>query len=72
MYYKTDVLKLFAKFRRKHLCWSLFNNVREACNSIGKETLAQVFFCELYEIFKKNLFREHLKAIAFGKNAKNN
>ena len=28
----------------------------EACNFIKKEALAQVFFCELCEIFKKTFF----------------
>ena len=35
---------------RKHLCQSLF---------FKKETLAQVFFCEFYEISKNTLFTEH-------------
>ena len=28
----------------------------EACNFIAKETLAQAFSCEIYEIFIKHLF----------------
>ena len=32
----------------------------EACNFLKKETLAQVFSCEFYEIFKNTLFTEHL------------
>ena len=35
-----------------------------ACNFIKKETLAQVFSCEFYEIFKNALFTEHLWATA--------
>ena len=31
-----------------------------ACNFIKKETLAQVFSCEFYEISKKIFFAEHL------------
>ena len=32
----------------------------EACNFIKKEALAQVFFCELYEISKNTFFTAHL------------
>ena len=32
----------------------------EACNFIEKETLAQVFSCEFWEIFKNTFFIEHL------------
>ena len=34
------------------------------CNFIKKETLAQVFFCELSDIFKKKFCTEHLQATA--------
>ena len=47
------LLQNFAKFNGKHLCQS------EACNFIKKETLAQVFSCEFYEIFKKTFFTEY-------------
>ena len=33
---------------------------------INKETLAKVFFCEFYEIFKNTFFTEHLRATASG------
>ena len=33
----------------------------EACNFIKKETLAQVFSCEFWEIFKNIFFIEHLR-----------
>ena len=36
----------------------------EACNLIKKETLAQVFSCEFYEIYKNTFFTEHLWATA--------
>ena len=39
------VIKNFAIFTGKHLCWSLFL----------KETLIKVFSCEYCEIFEKNL-----------------
>ena len=32
----------------------------EACDFIEKETLAQVFLCELCKIFKNTFFIEHL------------
>ena len=35
-----------------------------ACNSIKKQTLAQVFSCEFCEIFKNTFFTEHLQATA--------
>ena len=55
----------FAKFLRtpfltEHLRWP----ATEACNFIKKETLAQVFSCELCEISKNTYFTEHLWATA--------
>ena len=59
---KKVALINFTKFRGKHLRQSLFFNKHrpEGCNSIKKETLAQVFSCEFYEISKNTLFTEHL------------
>ena len=37
----------------------------KAWNFIKKETLAQVFSCEFYEISKHNFFAEHLQAIDY-------
>ena len=37
----------------------------QAWNFIKKETLAQVFSCEFYEIFKSIFFTEHLRTTAF-------
>ena len=58
---KKRVLRKFAKSRGKHLCQSLFFNKfaslrPKACNFIKKETLAQVFSCEFYEISKNTFF----------------
>ena len=36
----------------------------EACNFIKKETLAQVFSCEFFEISKNTFFTQHLWATA--------
>ena len=44
-FFKTGVLKHFAIFTGKHLCWSLF---------IINETPTHVFSCEYYEIFKSS------------------
>ena len=49
---KKGVLRNFTKFKGKRQCQSLFLiKLPEACNFIKKETLAQVFSCEFYEIF---------------------
>ena len=53
VFYKKIVLRNFVKFKGKHLR-------PEACNFIQKETLAQVFSCEFYEISKNTFFIEHL------------
>ena len=60
---KKVALRIFAKFTGKHLCQSLyFNKVAGlAYNFIKKETLAQMFSCEFYEISKNNFFTEHLR-----------
>ena len=36
----------------------------EACNFIKKETLAQVFSCDICEIFNNTFFTEHVRATA--------
>ena len=36
----------------------------QACNFIKNETVAQVFSCEFYKIFKNTFFTEHLWATA--------
>ena len=59
---KKVVFRNFAKFRGKYLCQSLFLNTvsSDACNFIKKETLAQVFFCEIWKISKTPFSIEHL------------
>ena len=54
MFYKKGVLRSFTKFTGKHLCQSLFFN--KVAGFIKKETLAQVFSCEFYEISKNTFF----------------
>ena len=50
---KTGVLKNFAKSTGKHLSQSIFFN---KADSFKKETLAQVFSCELCKIYKNIFF----------------
>ena len=59
---KKGILKNFTQFTGKHLCQSLFliQLQAEACNVIKIETLAQVFSCGFYEIFKNTYSIEHL------------
>ena len=49
---------------KKHLCQSLFSNkvagLRPAI--LFKKALAQVISCEFCEMFKNNVFAEHLRA----------
>ena len=44
----------FATLLKSHFCI-------QACNFIKRETLAQVFSCEFYEIFKNTFLTEHLR-----------
>ena len=50
--------------QKKHLCQSLFSNkvagLRPAI--LFKKALAQVISCEFCEMFKNNVFAEHLRA----------
>ena len=62
-FHKKGVLKNLAKFTGKKLYQSLFL-IKLQGNFIKKETLAQVFSCEFYEIFKNTFFTEHLQTTA--------
>ena len=58
-------LKNFSKFTGKHQCHSLFFNKvvgLKACNYIKKESLVQVFCCEVSEIFRNSFLTEHVRA----------
>ena len=60
---KKNVLKNFVKLTRNTCARvSLFNNV---AGLIEKGTLAHVFLCEFYEIFKTTIFAEHFRETAF-------
>ena len=58
MFFKIDLLKNSANFTGKHLCWSLFLIKFQAFRSV---TPAQVFSCDICEIFKNTIFTEHLQ-----------
>ena len=56
MFFKTDVLKKFANCTGKHLCRCIFSIRPSSLQLFEKETRSQaslVFFCEIYEFFKK-------------------
>ena len=59
---KQGVLKNFANFARKNLCWSLFLIKLGFWGpaTLFKKTPTQVFSCEIYKLFKNNYFEEHL------------
>ena len=63
---KKSVLKNFANFTGKHLCWSIFIIKLQAFNLqvFKKETPAQVLSCEVCETFKNNYFEEYLQMAA--------
>ena len=64
MFCKKGILRNFAKFTGKHLCQSVFfNKTAEASNFIQKETLAQLFSCEICEI-SKNTFSYRTPLVA--------
>ena len=59
---KKNVLKNFVKLTRNTCARvSLFNKV---AGLIQKGTLAHVFLCEFYEIFKTTIFAEHFRETA--------
>ena len=58
---RKGVLNNFSKFKGKHRIQS---ECGKACNFIKKETLAQVFSCEFWEISKNTFFTEHLQVTA--------
>ena len=50
------VLKNFAIFTGKHLCWNLFfDKVAGFVSWSKKEIVTQVFFCEYSEIFRSSV-----------------
>ena len=55
---KKGVLKNFANFTEKHLCWSLI------LIEFVKVRLQRGFSCEVCEIVKNTYFGEHLRTTA--------
>ena len=60
----------FRKIHRKTLVPEPFFNKAQACNFIKKETLAQVFSCEFWNISKNTFFTEHIRTTASGESFK--
>ena len=65
MFFKIGVLKNFAIFTGKCLCWSLFLIKLQAYNFIKKEIPTQEFSYEYCKIFKKVLYKT-LQVATFG------
>ena len=65
MPFKIGVLKIFANFTGKNLCWSLFV-IRFLTNFI-KDTPTQVFSCEIWKNFKNTFSTEHLQWLLLSK-----
>ena len=63
---EKNLLKNFAIFTAKHLCWSLFNKVTElqAFNFIKKKLQHGCFSVKYCEIFKNTYFEENLQTAA--------
>ena len=57
---RKAVLKNFTKFTGKHLCQCLFLIKVAGRSPAKKETLVQVFSCELWKVFKNTFLTEHL------------
>ena len=63
MFCRKGVLQSFVKFTGKHLCSPVHTCCIPTCNFIKKETLAQFFSSEFYEI-SKNTFSYRRPAVA--------
>ena len=69
IFLKIGVLKKFAIFTGKHLCWSLFSIKLQACNLTKKRFQYKCFPVNIAK-FKSNVFIEHVRVIAFECNEK--
>ena len=64
MYFRIGVLKNFAMFTGKHLCWSLFFNKYaglKACNFIKKRLQHRFFPVKFAKILRTPFFTEHVR-----------
>ena len=64
MFFKISVLRNFAIFTRKHLCWRIKLQTSRPVNFL-KRTQAQVRSCKYCEIFKNTYFEKHLRTTCF-------
>ena len=66
MYFRISVLKNFAMFAGKHLCWSLFFNKYtglKACNFIKKRLQHKFFPVKLAKFLRTPFFTEHVRRL---------
>ena len=63
---KKGLLKTFANFTEKHLCWSLSFNKFACLRLIEKETPTQVLSCEFCKIFKNTFSTQYLMLLWHG------
>ena len=64
MYFRIGVLKNFAMFTGKHLCWSLFFNKYaglKACNFIKKRLQHKFFPVKFAKFLRTPFFTEHVR-----------
>ena len=64
VFYKKAVLKNFAIFTGKHLCWSLFLIKLQAFRPDSKRDPSTCISCESCEMLKNISFEEHLQTVA--------
>ena len=69
IFFKIGVLKKFAIFTGKHLCWSLFSIKLQACNLTKKWFQYKCFPVNIAK-FKSNVFIGHVRVTAFECNEK--
>ena len=65
MFFQKFLLKNFANFAGKHLCWSLF--LIKFLTNFTKDTPTQVFSCEFWKKFKSPISTEHLQWLLVSK-----
>ena len=67
MFFKIGILKNFAIFTRKHLCWSLYLTKLQTCRPVTylKSNSNTVVFLWLLQILKNTNFEKHLRTAAF-------
>ena len=61
VFFNKGILKNYAIFTGKHLCWSLFFLMFQACNFIKKSLQQRYFPVNFAKFFRTHFFREHLR-----------